>query len=232
MWEFLTYNANSEGVASGSFYYDYNAHDMTAVQQALIGTFTLALRDATAELELIHAFLRFVESHRDEAMLAACLAATADDEEPDSDSDPSSLLAMFAAELSCSDDSQLLSDVFHDFARWSAQYPAVATLVDKESSQCDAVRTVLKDGVATVPDSLVEAAQHINETSGHALVNKDRHCAYPGCAVTGAEDETGAEDGRTTWKCARCRAVYYCSKEHQSEHWVVHKALCKRVGVS
>ncbi|XP_064483955.1 prolyl hydroxylase EGLN3-like isoform X2 [Ornithodoros turicata] len=28
-------------------------------------------------------------------------------------------------------------------------------------------------------------------------------------------------------RCARCNAAYYCSKEHQKQHWPAHKHVCK-----
>lgn len=31
---------------------------------------------------------------------------------------------------------------------------------------------------------------------------------------------------KATQKCAGCQAVYYCSKEHQKQHWKSHKFLC------
>ncbi|KAJ7652515.1 hypothetical protein DFH06DRAFT_536901 [Mycena polygramma] len=31
----------------------------------------------------------------------------------------------------------------------------------------------------------------------------------------------------TTQKCAKCRGAHYCSRTHQTEHWVKHKAWCK-----
>lgn len=31
-------------------------------------------------------------------------------------------------------------------------------------------------------------------------------------------------------RCASCHLVRYCSQEHQVEHWLPHKKLCKRIG--
>eukprot|EP00033_Pygsuia_biforma_P000786 GCRY01000917.1.p1 GENE.GCRY01000917.1~~GCRY01000917.1.p1 ORF type:complete len:156 (-),score=18.40 GCRY01000917.1:151-618(-) len=33
-------------------------------------------------------------------------------------------------------------------------------------------------------------------------------------------------------QCSRCKAVYYCCAEHQSEHWKTHKSICKHVPVA
>ena len=30
--------------------------------------------------------------------------------------------------------------------------------------------------------------------------------------------------------CARCRVVYYCCREHQTDDWKKHKAICKKLG--
>lgn len=30
-------------------------------------------------------------------------------------------------------------------------------------------------------------------------------------------------------KCSRCRTSFYCSKEHQKQHWKKHKLICKEV---
>lgn len=39
-------------------------------------------------------------------------------------------------------------------------------------------------------------------------------CALPSCSQPG------------TKTCSRCKKVSYCSKEHQREHWKVHKKVC------
>jgi hypothetical protein len=51
-------------------------------------------------------------------------------------------------------------------------------------------------------------------------VAKDRHCAFPACSVVG----TGLHINLK--KCTRCKAVNYCSKEHQNVHWPEHKSTC------
>jgi hypothetical protein len=51
-------------------------------------------------------------------------------------------------------------------------------------------------------------------------VVKDRQCAYPDCIVTGSGLYTNIK------KCNRCKAVYYCSKFHQEDHWPEHRLTC------
>lgn len=34
--------------------------------------------------------------------------------------------------------------------------------------------------------------------------------------------------GAGTCRCGRCHIVYYCSKEHQMQHWAMHKKVCKK----
>jgi hypothetical protein len=38
------------------------------------------------------------------------------------------------------------------------------------------------------------------------------------CAVCGMTDGVKA--------CSACGLIYYCSGEHQKEHWKVHKTVC------
>ena len=38
----------------------------------------------------------------------------------------------------------------------------------------------------------------------------------------------GSGAGRIT-KCGECMSVYYCSKQHQVEHWPIHKSMCAEV---
>ncbi|OBZ74798.1 hypothetical protein A0H81_05242 [Grifola frondosa] len=39
-------------------------------------------------------------------------------------------------------------------------------------------------------------------------------------------------DTQTNTRCARCKGVYYCSKEHIAQDWPAHKAYCKRVSAA
>ena len=51
--------------------------------------------------------------------------------------------------------------------------------------------------------------------------DKVRVCALPQCNL----------DGKGLFckmlKCGRCRSVYYCSLEHQREHWKAHRPSCR-----
>ena len=47
-------------------------------------------------------------------------------------------------------------------------------------------------------------------------------CAFPDCYVS------SIAGGNLLKQCARCRAVYYCTEEHQKEHWKEHKLVCVR----
>ncbi|CAE8719479.1 unnamed protein product [Polarella glacialis] len=38
----------------------------------------------------------------------------------------------------------------------------------------------------------------------------------------------GAHGGPKKGSCSGCRMVYYCSVEHQSEHWPLHKEVCSK----
>lgn len=49
-------------------------------------------------------------------------------------------------------------------------------------------------------------------------------CAFPGCFVSAMGKD------HIMKKCGRCRAVYYCAADHQTEHWPEHKLVCVKVG--
>lgn len=43
------------------------------------------------------------------------------------------------------------------------------------------------------------------------------------CAVCSA---VKCSNGSKLMVCSRCRKVYYCSQEHQKQHWKQHKSVC------
>lgn len=45
----------------------------------------------------------------------------------------------------------------------------------------------------------------------------------PRCQVCGRSAGESVE----LMRCAACKAVYYCSADHQKENWKAHKAACK-----
>ncbi|GMH85933.1 hypothetical protein TrVE_jg2668 [Triparma verrucosa] len=51
-------------------------------------------------------------------------------------------------------------------------------------------------------------------------VTSAAQCGFPGCSKP------------APLKCSRCREVHYCSKEHQTTHWRLHKKLCVKPGES
>jgi hypothetical protein len=51
-------------------------------------------------------------------------------------------------------------------------------------------------------------------------VAKGRHCALPRCGVV----DTALHNNLK--RCSRCKAVYYCCRLHQEEHWPAHKLTC------
>lgn len=55
---------------------------------------------------------------------------------------------------------------------------------------------------------------HISKMSSQAIV------PLSSCSVCGSSEHL--------LRCARCRTVYYCSKEHQRKDWKRHKVLCKQ----
>ena len=81
------------------------------------------------------------------------------------------------------------------------------------------VLNTLGDWVERIP----EVAALLDEPLRELPPDRDdkvRVCAYPGCNI----------DGKGLFnkmmKCGRCRSTYYCSVEHQKEHWKVHKQSC------
>lgn len=42
-------------------------------------------------------------------------------------------------------------------------------------------------------------------------------------------ERTSAETERTLQRCARCKTVFYCSRDCQRQHWKIHKRVCKEL---
>jgi hypothetical protein len=53
---------------------------------------------------------------------------------------------------------------------------------------------------------------------------KGRYCALPDCPI-----EERLRLHNNLKKCSHCMAVYYCSREHQVEHWPAHKSWCRNI---
>lgn len=39
----------------------------------------------------------------------------------------------------------------------------------------------------------------------------------------------GADDDKKLQKCGRCKAVFYCCRACQKEHWPTHKSMCSQL---
>ena len=59
------------------------------------------------------------------------------------------------------------------------------------------------------------------------MVSRDvkySHCSLPRCQ----EDDIMLSTNDKFQVCTRCGVAKYCSREHQAEHWKVHKRECKK----
>ncbi|PPQ74968.1 hypothetical protein CVT26_011683 [Gymnopilus dilepis] len=48
-------------------------------------------------------------------------------------------------------------------------------------------------------------------------------CQLPGCAITFSSGQIGLQ------RCSVCKAVAYCSREHQLDNWKAHKPFCNKI---
>ena len=46
-------------------------------------------------------------------------------------------------------------------------------------------------------------------------------CGMPGCNIQQVDGSA------PLLRCSACKVTYYCSKEHQRQHWSAHKKPCK-----
>jgi hypothetical protein len=92
-----------------------------------------------------------------------------------------------------------------------------------EARQENEIMTALRKYSKTVP---AVADLLLGLTAPPVRAVKDRHCAQPGCSVSGEGLYNRPK------KCGRCRAVYYCCNNHQVEHWPEHRRTCVRAASS
>ena len=78
----------------------------------------------------------------------------------------------------------------------------------------------MRELMANVDDMVPAIQRSIEAVQDSSSAPGLRTCALPGC---GAKEAHPAHFKR----CAACRAVVYCSKEHQVQDWPAHKAVCK-----
>jgi hypothetical protein len=183
--------------------------------------------------DLVHAtaweFLDLIRLQSGDELLTACFNVG-----PDRRNREPNLFVAFHHSLERHDDRTMTSISYRAMSDWKfcKNYPLFAELYSANFTNVDALvkrggMHVATDNGGTAPNAAssavaVEGLSGLDGATGEKP-EKNRHCAYPDCAITG----TGIE---YTWKCARCEAVYYCSKDHQTEHWwAAHRAVCKRV---
>lgn len=60
----------------------------------------------------------------------------------------------------------------------------------------------------------------------HSMTKKYGKCGLPTCQATNASAENNT---KTLFTCGGCNGLeLYCCREHQRQHWAVHKRFCKR----
>jgi len=71
--------------------------------------------------------------------------------------------------------------------------------------------------------------KHCKRLKAFAILKSDAElCPYLGKVCALCKDPDGGDD-KNLEKCTRCNVAYYCGKDHQVEHWSVHKKHCKRL---
>ena len=51
----------------------------------------------------------------------------------------------------------------------------------------------------------------------------EKKCALPSCGLKKSATTSKLK------KCSVCYSTHYCCREHQKEHWRVHKAFCREI---
>ena len=108
----------------------------------------------------------------------------------------------------------------------SQQSSAIETTSQKQTSEQDSMHQLeksLDQEIAVVPgvpwescsgEDLIEESQEQRAPSAKVQA---RSGIETSCKVCGAPDKL----------CLGCKLVAYCSKEHQSQDWKLHKSVCK-----
>lgn len=99
--------------------------------------------------------------------------------------------------------------------------------IDVENA-VDAMRRVLEGtniSVQYYPPPSQEELAYSNRTNPYLTPSEKNRNLRPCCAI--CESEFSAKDGLSPLlKCAKCKREYYCCKEHQKQHWKIHKMMC------
>ena len=87
-----------------------------------------------------------------------------------------------------------------------------------DSGQIDMVRFLIQDLGATIPEGMKEFCINFKQFEIISLLDELCACAHSrfGCA-------------KPANKHCLCCSVSYCSTEHQTEDWKVHKLKCKKI---
>lgn len=98
---------------------------------------------------------------------------------------------------------------------------------------------VLEEGERAVADTVGAWAAFRLALRGHLRLDK-RNKSYSGnkaamteCAFCAANKQVNEENAQqsTLLQCSRCKAVAYCCREHQKQHWSEHKIVCEQLRV-
>jgi hypothetical protein len=223
MWAYLTEEWPGVICQANPQVRRYTRDEVISIAQSLADLLCHSLqRNQSLVQSAAFHFLEFVEVHEGEGTLALCL-----DVPSLGSGNKYTLLMLLTGSMALHGNSTLWNRIPKTFARWRANNAQIAVLLDRHCPTLDAIAhrngEVAPAAVGTVMNAPVHTTAPSQATIALTRTKavKDRHCAYPDCAVSGMGTEY-------TWKCARCFAAYYCSRDHQKRHWwAAHKAECK-----